>query len=131
MDDFWKFNVTSATWVLIDGGTDAGATVNFDSNSPDYGPSKRFCSASWSINNTFWMYGGFEYSDVWRYELNGAKKWVWESGSSIKLPNATYGTKGVASNSSLPRYRNFSFARVLQGNRVAMFGGGFQGGNSR
>jgi hypothetical protein len=97
VNDFWRFNLTSAQWSLIGGNTSFVTIFNYSTKgevSPDAWPPGKAGAAYWTDSNgNFWVYGGygphvpgsldgfFCGSDIWVYDIR-SKFWGWIAGFS-------------------------------------------------
>jgi hypothetical protein len=125
-----KFSNGTWTWVSGDPSSVSNGvygTKGISSNSNC--PGSRYYSVSWiDSSNTFWLFGGYTYSegvwgtfnDLWKFS-NGV--WTWESGGSSKNIHGVYGTQGIASTSNYPGARASPMKWIDSSGSLWLFGG--------
>ena len=106
--DMWKYDITANEWTWMSG------TIAPDL-APVYGtklvpdtannPGARWCYSVWnSTDGNFWMYGGYGYSDVWRYDVS-TNLWTWMSGAAGSNSTGHAGTICLSDTSNFPSGR--------------------------
>jgi hypothetical protein len=120
LNDLWKFDGTDWTWVS--GSSSVNSPGVFGTKgvaSPSNVPPARMGSISWMDANNFWLFGGGDRNDLWKF--NGM--WTWVSGSSSSSGYGTYGTKGVAAPGNVPGGRYGSISWTDSSGNLWLFGG--------
>jgi len=93
LNDLWKYNILSNEWTWMKGDTSANVLPYYGAKgieNPLNNPGDRTCYSHWKDNNSFWIFGGYNFnlnacfSDMWKYSLS-TNNWTWMSGSN--LPN--------------------------------------------
>ncbi len=113
LDDLWKFDGTSWTWVSGGGGIGSLAVHNTKGQSSSANtPGSRNGACGWiDASQNLYLFGGNSYktsgfgamNDLWKYD---GTNWTWISGDSIRNSLAEYGTKGIAHENNKPSGRN-------------------------
>jgi Kelch motif/Galactose oxidase, central domain len=92
-------------------------------------PGSRVSSATWVLNNKFYLFGGFNgsgfHNDLWVFDQN-TNEWTWLSGSNSTNQTGIYGTQGSTSASNMPGARYSSMTWVFN-NKLYLFGGSSNG----
>jgi hypothetical protein len=92
-------------------------------------PGGRSSSATWVLNNKFYLFGGFNgsgfHNDLWVFDPN-ANEWIWLSGSNSTNQTGIYGTQGVASVNNTPGARGLGMTWVFN-DKLYLFGGNGNG----
>ncbi len=106
----WKFDPVALTWTWVKGpdttnqypvyGTQGVPAPNNTPGSRSYG------TITWTDSQgALWLYGGINGEgvgeDLWKYDI-GTNEWTWMSGSDFADETPVYGTRTVASDSSIP-----------------------------
>jgi len=127
--DLWMYNTAINEWVWMNGTTAVNATPVWGTkgipNSANM-PGGRFCYTSWkSCDGDFWMFGGSDYNDMWRYNI-ASNMWTWMSGTS------TIGAAGISNGTCIPDTGNIPEGKTenrtcwtLNGNNFVNYGGNF------
>ncbi|NVK28901.1 MAG: hypothetical protein HWE14_12690 [Flavobacteriia bacterium] len=136
-NDLWKFDVTTAEWAWVTGGTTAGFSIFSASNGQGVAstsnlPGARTGGVSWTdLNGDFWLFGGLGRSstssgwlnDLWKFSPSTGE-WTWVNGSlNLVYQSGEYGSKGVASSSNFPGGRWASAGTVASDGSLYLFGG--------
>ncbi|MBK9966927.1 MAG: hypothetical protein IPP07_19400 [Holophagales bacterium] len=129
-NDLWKWDGTNWTW--MSGATSAlqeGVYGTKGVPAPGNVPGARFGSVSWtdSVGN-LWLFGGSGYSrggygsfnDLWRWD---GTNWTWMSGANVVGDPGSYGTKGVAAPTNVPRARAGAVTWTDAAGSLWLFGG--------
>jgi N-acetylneuraminic acid mutarotase len=96
-------------------------------------PGSRSGAATWTTSDgKLWLFGGEGFNssgtskklnDLWMYDP-ATKQWTWKHGPTINDPESfSFGTKGVASASNLPRIRTGASTWVDHAGNLWLFGG--------
>ena len=113
LDDLWKFDGTSWTWMAGSATPDARASygvlgVPGASNTPG---ARRYAAAWTDSSGALWLYGGLGFgvgdswiglADLWRFD---GRAWAWMGGAKGTYARPAYGPKGVPSAASTPGSR--------------------------
>lgn len=122
LNDLWKFDPSSRTWVLVAGDADAVNTPTdypAQISMPGYPGARRFPATWVAPDGDFYLYGGHGYhagspvhlSDFWKYSVSD-NEWIWLGGGTDEMslpaeagqvgwPGRRYGTGSVSVDGSL------------------------------
>ena len=131
LNDLWKFDGTSWTWVsgssIIN---QAGVYGTKGEASSDNVPGARYRSISWTDGSgSLWLFGGRGYdstnwmgrlNDLWKFD---GTNWTWVSGSNTVNHAGVYGTKGEADPANVPGTRGLSVSWIDGSGNLWLFGG--------
>ena len=132
MNDLWQYDLVTGLWTWIKGsnltnqfGNYGSLGASFSSNSPG----SRFESATGSIGNKTYLYGGLGFgaanvgilSDLWEYD-NTTGNWTWLKGSTANDELKVPGTQGVYIATNTPGARQAPGFSV-QNNTIYLYGG--------
>ncbi len=131
LNDLWRYDGTDWTWIAgNDTRNQPGLYGTKGVTSFSNVPGSRERSVSWiDTNDNLWLFGGNGrdktgtsgyLNDLWRY--NGTY-WTWMSGNDTRNQPGVYGTKGVASPSSVPGSRHFATSCTDTSGNFWLFGG--------
>ncbi len=127
LNDLWKFDGTSWTWVSgsdIRNQPGSYGTKNI-SNSTNI-PGRLYYSISWSDpKGNLWLFGGSDGSenvlnDLWKFD---GTNWTWVSGSGVVNQSGTYATKGTADSNNIPGARYGLISWTDTNGNLWLFGG--------
>jgi N-acetylneuraminic acid mutarotase len=131
LNDLWKFDGTSWTWisgsnVIIQPGVYGTRGVAAPANVPG----ARAQAASWiDSNGNLWLFGGHGYdsagdqgslNDLWKFD---GTEWTWISGSDVTYQPGFYGTKGEADPANVPGARSQAASWIDSSGNLWLFGG--------
>ncbi len=127
LNDLWKFNGTSWTWVA--GSKTANQVGTYGASTGTTGtPTSRYTSVSWSDSSgNLWLFGGFGYdstgnlgilNDLWKF--NGTS-WTWVAGSKTANQPGAYGA--ATGTTGTPGSRNGSVSWSDSSGNLWLFGG--------
>jgi hypothetical protein len=131
LDDLWKFDGTSWTWVSgASTPREPGTYGTRGTPSPANVPGAReFAATAVGAAGDLWLFGGSGLdaagteavlNDLWRFDGNS---WTWVSGSSAGNATGFYGSKGFASPGNVPGARVSPALWVDQRGALWLFGG--------
>lgn len=137
LNDLWKFNPATGTWVWISGASTTNAAGVYGAlGIGDAGnvPGARQSAASWiDSSGNLWLFGGYagtsgnsavEFNDLWQFNPT-AGTWTWVSGSNAAGAAGVYGTLGTAAATNMPGARSgANFWTDSSGNFWLLGGGG-------
>jgi N-acetylneuraminic acid mutarotase len=140
VDDLWKFDGTSWTWVS--GATFGGNWGNYGTRgvaAASNGPGARAGATAWiDAGGTLWLFGGYGIdsagtggllNDLWKFS---GGLWTWVSGSKTVNQAGSYGTKNVASSANGPGARQNASRWIDASGRLWVgFGDGYDGSGTR
>jgi N-acetylneuraminic acid mutarotase len=131
LNDLWKFDVNTKTWIWMSGSNFISAPGNYgvqgvpaSSNMPP----ARSGMAYWADNvGNLWFYGGYDWdykpmADLWRYTI-ATNTWTWMKGSAATNQPPSYGQFGTAAATNTPGGRIYSNSWIDAGNNLYLFGG--------
>jgi hypothetical protein len=91
-NDLWKYSVSTGLWTFVSGDATVNATGNYGTKGQpglSTRPPSRISASGWcDSQNDFWIFGGFNYNDLWRYST-ATGQWTWMKGDSSN-PRAQY-----------------------------------------
>jgi N-acetylneuraminic acid mutarotase len=131
LNDLWKFDGTSWTWisgsnVIIQPGVYGTRGVAAPANVPG----ARAQAASWiDSSGSLWLFGGSGYdsagdqgslNDLWKFD---GTEWTWISGSDVTYQPGFYGTKGEADPANVPGARSQAASWIDSSGNLWLFGG--------
>lgn len=131
LNDLWKFDINTSTWVWISGSSSRNASGNYgvqgiaaSSNMP---PATGGMAYWGDKAGNLWFYGGTDSSwdamnDLWRYNI-ASNTWTWMKGSATSNQPPNYGTKGTPAATNTPGARSYSNAWIDKDNNLYLFGG--------
>lgn len=131
LNDLWKFEVTSNTWIWINGPAHIGDRGNYGSkgvSSPSNLPPSRGSCTFWiDSNNDLWLFGGVSnfyshYSDLWRYNI-ADNEWTWINGASTSGIQPDHGAIGISSPDNTPGSRILANSWIDANDDFFLFGG--------
>jgi hypothetical protein len=133
LNDLWKWDGTSWTWVSGSDGADQHGTYGTRKvTAPGNVPGARDYSVSWTdASGNLWLFGGWGnattqdncfLNDLWKWD---GTNWTWVSGSNDyqQNPYGTYGTKGVAAPGNVPGGRADPVSWKDASGNLWLFGG--------
>lgn len=130
LNDLWKYYPSSDIWNWFHGNNTANHSHTYGTigvpNSNNTPGDRYHSPVSWvDAEDNFYLYGGLGYSsrrygDLWKWD---GTNWTWISGSSSNGPSAVHGTKGTASTSNFPGYRQKSLGWTDADGSNWLFGG--------
>lgn len=132
LNDLWKYDIGTNTWVWISGSNVRNAAGNYGTQGVAAGsniPPARGAMAYWADNvGNLWFYGGYNFlyepmSDLWRYNINTGI-WTWMKGSTNSNQPPDHGTKGIPATSNTPGARGYCNTWKDADNNLYLFGGG-------
>ena len=86
-------------------------------------PGARSGAASWmDLQGRLWLFGGGSFSDLWRYDPS-SHEWTWVSGNDTLVQGGNYGTKGIASLSNFPGWKDGAASWIDSQGLFWLFGG--------
>jgi hypothetical protein len=111
--DLWKYNIATNIWTWISGdkntlppatqGSYGTLGIASASNKP---PSKKNAMGWWDNAGVLWLFGGDNtygyYNDIWKYSIS-TNLWTWVRGNNLPDGSFSYGIKGTAASTNLPR----------------------------
>ncbi|MEI6815608.1 MAG: kelch repeat-containing protein, partial [Bacteroidota bacterium] len=127
--DLWMYNTSINQWVWMSG-------TNANNALPVWGikgipsaanmPGGRWSYAAWkSCDGDFWMFGGWVYNDMWRYNI-ASNMWTWMSGGNSNVNHNV--TQCVPDTGKYPSVRQENRACWnLGGNNFVNYGGNTSG----
>jgi N-acetylneuraminic acid mutarotase len=131
LNDLWKYHGGEWTWIA--GSRLAGQAGSYGTlgiPDPNNAPGARQRAVGWADSSgNLWLFGGFGFdgsgtsgflNDLWEYT---GGRWVWVSGSKAANQPGVYGTKGVASSSTVPGARFSASAWTDSSGTLWLFGG--------
>jgi Galactose oxidase, central domain len=133
LNDLWKFDGTTWTWVA--GSNLANVKGTYSGGSA--APGGRGGANSW-IDSTgnFWVFGGDAIdsanfagpmNDLWKIPLSGGQ-WTFVGGSTTNGAAGTYGIQGIPDPTNVPGTREFAMSWQAPSGDVWIFGGQRLGG---
>lgn len=131
LNDLWKFDGTTWTWVSGDALADQASLYGVKGVASGIaGPGAREGSIGWTDEGgNLWLYGGWgldaqgnrgPLGDMWKFD---GSSWTWVSGDTLIGPNAVYGVKGVAASANKPGNRAYSISWKDDAGNFWLFGG--------
>jgi hypothetical protein len=130
LNDLWKFDGTSWTWVSGSAGGNAEPTYGTRGVAAAANvPGARVRAVSWTGSaGEFYLFGGDgegvdsggELNDLWRFD---GTRWTWLSGSTESSQPGHYGTRGVADAANVPGAREQAVGWIDDGGDLWLFGG--------
>lgn len=135
LNDLWKYNVSTKEWTWVSGSKSINQTGVYGTrgvaNSANI-PGARYGAVGWAdASGNLWLMGGQGYTttttsgflnDLWKFDpLSG--QWTWISGTNTVNSNGSYGSRGVASGTSLPPARWASVAWTDANGKFWLMGG--------
>lgn len=128
LNDLWKFDGVSWTWVSGDDTVDQYGVYSGGASMRK--PGARHSSVSW-IDSTgnLWLFGGWGYdcvgnvgdlNDLWKFD---GTCWTWVSGDDSVNMGGVYGKKGVAAVTNIPGARDSSVSWIDNSGNLWLFGG--------
>ena len=138
LNDLWKFDGTSWTWVSGSTNRDQTGTYGILGTADAANiPGARYSAAVWTdASGNFWLFGGYGYpasgsrgklNDLWKF--NGTN-WTWVAGSSGINRTGTYGTQGTADAANIPGARSSAIRWTDASGNFWLFGGNGYGAGS-
>lgn len=133
LNDLWKFDGTTWTWMTGAKVTEAAGTYGTQ-NTPDpaNAPGARYGAAVWTDPaGILWLFGGYgadsagseDYlNDLWKYDITSGQ-WTWVSGSKTIDQLGNYGTLGAAAGTNVPGARRYASAWRDASGKLWLFGG--------
>jgi gliding motility-associated-like protein len=127
LNDLWRYTLATNEWTWMGGSTTNGSLGNFGilqvTAAANWPSSRSESTVGWKdAQGNFWMFGGSDYDDVWKYDL-AINQWTWMSGTNVPNPPPVYGTLQVASPQNTPGQRSvYSNWVDTQGN-LWLYGG--------
>ena len=128
LNDLWEYDPTTNNWRSLKGTGGAAVYGTIGIFAAANTPGSRKSSASWVLNNKFYLFGGYaggRLNDLWEYDPS-INQWRWLNGVSSVNVAPTYGTIGVANPSNNPGSRETMYPWVYNG-KLYLFGGGKSG----
>ena len=132
LNDLWKYDLSTGLWTWVSGsnvGDQYGVYGTKGVANPNNSPGGRRYSVSWKDDSdNLWLFGGHGYAttggwvvlnDLWKFD--GAN-WTWVSGFSIGDQPGVYGTKGVASPTTIPGAKRKCFSWADHNGNFWLFG---------
>jgi len=131
LDDLWKFDGESWTWVSgdcikDDPGVYGTRGIAEGSNQPG----ARSDAVSWTdAEGNLWLFGGYGYdrygaegylNDLWKFD---GVNWVWVSGDNTNYEMGSYGSLGVAAGTNKPGSRSGAVGWVDSNDNLWLYGG--------
>jgi hypothetical protein len=130
-NDLWRFSPVSNEWVWVSGSDSTGASGVYGTlrlaSPANVPPARGIGAMSWTDHNgNLWLFGGYGnngyLNDLWLFNLS-SQQWTWFSGSKTAGAKGVYGTKGVASVSSVPGSRSSAVSWIDATGNLWLFGG--------
>ena len=130
LNDLWKFD--GADWTWVSGAKAVNQIGRYDIQGVSVKtnvPGARNAAVSWINNGELWLFGGFGYGstsalgylgDLWKFD---GTNWIWISGDNTLNQLGSYGTKGIAAETSMPGARRQTV--IWSGNRELWLFGGY------
>lgn len=132
LNDLWKFDGTTWTWVSGANTINQVGTYGTKGTASSANkPGARYGSVAWiDSSNNLWLFGGNGYpsnssgvgirNDLWKFD---GINWTWISGANSVGQYGTYGTKGVSSSTTVPGARLFAVSGYDTTGAFLLFGG--------
>jgi N-acetylneuraminic acid mutarotase len=135
LNDLWKFDGTSWTWVSGSNvGSAAGVYGTKGTPAAANVPGARTHAAGWvDSSGAFWLFGGMAQvplvgpesaNDLWRFD---GTNWTWVAGDAVSTTGVThvgvYGTRGIAAAGNTPGGRSDVAAWADASGHLWLFGG--------
>lgn len=131
LSDLWVFNIKDKSWSLLHGdvaGHDKYAQYGTLGKGNDHNtPGPRIHSASWTVDDGLWLYGGIGcgdgtskchthsmLADLWMFNTS-TSQWIWQGGPKNLDVHPEYGQKGHSNRTNCPGSRSGSMAWSHQG----------------
>ena len=136
LNDLWKFDGRSWTWVSGDSTTNQPGVYGEKGVAAGTNkPGGHYYGISWiDSKGNLWLFGGKGYNtetlrneslnDLWKFD---GKNWTWVSGDSRANQPGVYGDKGVAAGANKPCARYGSISWIDSKDNLWLFGGGGAG----
>ncbi len=124
LNDLWEYDPATNNWRSLKGTGGAAVYGTLGQYAAANTPGARKSSASWVLNNKFYLFGGYaggRLNDLWEYDPS-INQWRWLNGVSAVNVAPTYGTIGVADPSNNPGGRATIYPWVFNG-KLYLFGG--------
>jgi N-acetylneuraminic acid mutarotase len=127
LNDLWKFNGTTWTWVA-GSDTAASATGVYGTkgvaNAANTPGGRQISAYAKDGAGNLWLFGGENsngyFNDLWKF--NGTQ-WTWISGSNVINTEGVWGTKGVAAATNVVNNRSGAALWIDSSNCFWLFGG--------
>ncbi len=126
LSDLWKYDIGNNLWTWVKGDSMRNKVAVYGIQgqaAAANSPGGRQDGIGWTdASGNFWMFGGSQFSDVWKYNpLNN--QWTWVSGGQTMNQPAVYGIQGLPSALNTPGVRySPTYAADPTGN-LWLFGG--------
>jgi N-acetylneuraminic acid mutarotase len=132
LNDLWKFDGTSWTWVSGSNTVDRLGVYGTKGEADTANvPGARVGSVSWTdLQGDLWLFGGAGYysagnggdfNDLWKFD---GTSWTWVSGSNTVEAPGSYGKKGIAAPGNAPGARDSAVSWTDKQGNLWLFGGG-------
>ncbi len=132
LNDLWKYDPVTGLWTWMSGSKTDNQVDSYGAPNlldPGNMPGARSDVAAWQDGPTLLLYGGNAsggesslLNAVWSYDTI-SNTWRWTSNSSQPIPFASYGTKGVPSESNFPGVRSSACAWTAADGSMWLYGG--------
>ncbi len=135
LSDLWQFDSTTNEWTWLSGAesvNQVGAYGTQGQTAPTNQPGGRSGALMWIDDaGKLWLFGGFgrasttvagELNDLWRFDPESGE-WVWVAGGNGVNTNGVYGTRGVASATTVPGGRTEAVGWLDGSSQLWLFGG--------
>ena len=138
MNDLWKFDPTTNTWLLVSGTTGHNGAGSYGTQGMAAAgniPGARWGANAWvDASGNFWIFGGLGFdsvgtsqgllNDLWKFNPTTLQwTWVGPSKSNVANQNGIYGTLGTASASNAPGGRQSAASWMDKSGNFWLFGG--------
>ena len=131
--DLWKYDPALMEWTWMKGSgilNDLGSYGTQGISAPgNYPPARSLAITSWTdLQNNLWMFGGSDYSDLWKYDIS-TNEWTWMKGPALQSQPGIYGLQGIPGIANNPGGREeCAAAWTDNAGDLWLFGGALPGG---
>ena len=135
LNDLWKYDPTTNTWIWISGAnvfSQVGVYGLMGVPSNTVKPGSRHSAKSWlDASGNIYIYGGYGYdafatigylNDLWKFNTS-TNQWTWMKGNNFANQVATYGSLGTANSANLPGARTAGATWTDNTGNIWLFGG--------
>ncbi|WP_297474459.1 kelch repeat-containing protein [Ferrovum sp.] len=130
LNDLWKYNPTTKTWVWIRGSSSTNQLSTLSGTAAS--PGARHDSVAWTDSTgNLWLFGGQGYAasgslgelnDLWKF-TPGTAQWTLIGSGNFLNQTGSYGTSQTSSPTNLPGSRDSSVAWTDTSGNLWLFGG--------
>jgi len=135
LNDLWKYNISTNMWTWVSGSNAANASGTYGTkgvSSASNTPGAREYAVTWTNgSDNLFLFGGSGLAvagedgylnDLWRFNTT-TNHWTWIKGNNVANADASYGSKGVSSETNTPGAREYSCKWADAMGNLWLFGG--------